>query len=503
MLSLITFIPLIGAVAVLLAPKGMARMLALLASLAAFVVSVAMLAQFNPAEAGYQFVEQFTWIEQYRIGYKLGVDGISLWLVMLTTFVFPVALWFSAGSVTAHEKEYYALMLLMQTATLGVFLALDMFLFYVFWEFALVPMYLLIGIWGGERRVYASLKFFVYTMAGSVLMLIAILYMGSAAQSFDLEVLATQKQFSASLPLFLAFALAFVIKVPLWPFHSWLPDAHVEAPTGGSIILAAVLLKMGTYGLIRFNVSLFPDASRQLALPMMILAVIGILYGAAVAFAQSDAKKLIAYSSVSHMGYIVLGIFALNEIGVQGAILQMVNHGLSTGGLFLIIGFIYDRLHTREMAKLGGLWGKMPVYGTIALIFMLSSVGLPALNGFVGEFTILQGAFQANQAVTVFATVGMVLAAAYLLTFFQKVFLGQYKGDASADHGHGSHAVADAHGDTAVAHAPLLDLTPREIIACVPLLVMCFVIGLYATPFFSMMGASVRALLTSTGMAMR
>jgi NADH-quinone oxidoreductase subunit M len=391
----------------------------------------------------------------------------------------------------------------MQTATLGVFLALDMFLFYVFWEFALVPMYLLIGIWGGERRVYASLKFFVYTMAGSVLMLIAILYMGSAAQSFDLEVLATQKQFSASLPLFLAFALAFVIKVPLWPFHSWLPDAHVEAPTGGSVILAAVLLKMGTYGLIRFNIALFPDATRQMALPMMILAVIGILYGAAVAFAQSDAKKLIAYSSVSHMGYIVLGIFALNEIGVQGAILQMVNHGLSTGGLFLVIGFIYDRLHTREMAKLGGLWGKMPVYGTIALIFMLSSVGLPALNGFVGEFTILQGAFQTNQAVTVFATIGMVLAAAYLLTFFQKVFLGQYKGDASADHGHGGHAVADAHGATAAAHTPLLDLTPREIIACVPLLVMCFVIGLYATPFFSVMSASVRELLTSTGMAMR
>jgi NADH-quinone oxidoreductase subunit M len=495
MLSLITFLPLIGAAVVALAPKALAKTIALLAALATFVVSLVMLAGFDASAQGYQFLEQSVWIAQYNIGYKLGVDGISLWLVMLTTLVFPIAIWYSAGSISTREKEYYALMLLMQTSTLGVFLSLDMFLFYVFWEFALVPMYMIIGVWGGERRVYASLKFFIYTMAGSVLMLIAILYIGFTAGSFDVEVLTANRQFAASSVLFLAFAAAFVVKVPLWPFHSWLPDAHVEAPTAGSVILAAVLLKMGTYGLIRFNLGLFPDASKDLAWLMMILSVIGILYGAAVAFAQTDAKKLIAYSSVSHMGYIVLGIFALNEIGVQGAILQMVNHGLSTGGLFLIVGFIYERLHTREMSKMGGLWGKMPVYGTLALIFTLSSVGLPALNGFVGEFTILQGAFQANQALTVFAAFGMVLAAAYLLTFFQKVFLGEYKGDAAGDgHGHDAHA---GHG------VALADLNMREIVACVPLLVMCFVIGLYATPFFEAMANSVQSLLVTVGLAMR
>jgi NADH-quinone oxidoreductase subunit M len=497
MLSLLTFLPLLGAIAVIVAGGRLAKTIALITSLATFGLSLSTLAGFNPSVAGYQFVEQMTWIEQYRVGYKLGVDGVSIWLVLLTTFVFPIAIWFSAGSVTEREREYYALMLLMQTATLGVFLALDTFLFYVFWEFALVPMYLLIGIWGGERRNYASLKFFIYTMAASVLMLIAILYMGINASTFDLETLASQRQFSTSIPLFIAFALAFVVKVPLWPFHSWLPDAHVEAPTAGSVVLAAVLLKMGAYGLIRFNLALFPEASKQLAFFMMVLAVIGILYGAAVAFAQSDAKKLIAYSSVSHMGYIVLGIFALNEIGVQGAVLQMVNHGLSTGGLFLIIGFVYDRLHTREMSKMGGLWAKMPVYGTLALIFMLSSVGLPALNGFVGEFTILQGAFQANPGLTAFAAFGMVLAAAYLLTFFQKVFLGEYKGDGGHDeHGHAAHV-----GHSAAGHAPALsDLNWREVLACLPLVVMCFVIGLYATPFFDTMRSSVEALLRGAGL---
>jgi NADH-quinone oxidoreductase subunit M len=490
MLSLITFLPLLGVVAVVLAPKTWAKSLALLTSLAVFAASVVLFSRYDGAQAGFQFVESMNWIAQYNVGYKLGVDGISIWLVMLTTLVFPIAVWFSAGSVTKREKEYYALMLAMQTATLGVFLSLDMFLFYVFWEFALVPMYLLIGIWGGDRRVYASLKFFIFTMAGSVLMLIAILYMGFNAGTFDVEQLAAGRMFVASSPLFLAFAAAFVIKVPLWPFHSWLPDAHVEAPTAGSVILAAVLLKMGTYGLIRFNLALFPDASKEWAWLMMLLAVIGILYGAAVAFAQSDAKKLIAYSSVSHMGYIVLGIFALNEIGVQGAILQMVNHGLSTGGLFLIIGFIYDRLHTREMARLGGLWGKMPIYGTLALIFTLSSVGLPALNGFVGEFTILQGAFLANPTLTAFAALGMVLAAAYLLTFFQKVFLGRYAGDGDG-HGHG-----DDHGHGAA----LQDLNWREIVATLPLLVLCFVIGIYASPFFSAMSASVQSMLDAGGL---
>jgi NADH-quinone oxidoreductase subunit M len=344
-------------------------------------------------------------------------------------------------------------------------------------------MYFIIGVWGGERRGYASVKFFIYTMAGSVLMLIAILFLGFNAGTFDLQAIARNNSaFSANILLFLAFAIAFAIKVPIFPFHTWLPDAHVEAPTGGSVILAAVLLKMGSYGLIRFNLQLFPEASQTLAPLMITLGVIGILYGAMVAFAQSDAKKLVAYSSVSHMGYIVIGIFALNQIGIQGALIQMVNHGLSTGGLFLIIGFIYERRHTREMAKFGGLWAKMPLYGTLALILVLASVGLPALNGFVGEFVILQGTFQVSPAAAAFAAFGMVLSAAYLLTFFQKVFLGESR---------------DPANDT------LKDVNWREVLSVAPLIVLCFVIGLAATPFFNLMSASVTGLLAGTGLAMR
>ena len=381
-----------------------------------------------------------------------------------------------------RDRLYFVLVLLLESAMFGVFTARDWSLFYVFWEFALVPMYFIIGVWGGERRVYASVKFFIYTMAGSVLMLIAILVLGINAKSFDLEIVAKNNPFGANSLMFLAFAVAFAIKVPLFPFHTWLPDAHVEAPTAGSVILAAVLLKMGSYGLIRFNLQLFPEASRVWAPLMIVLALIGILYGAVVAFAQSDAKKLVAYSSVSHMGYIVLGIFALNQIGVQGALLQMVNHGLSTGGLFLIIGYIYERRHTREMAKFGGIWARMPLYGTLALLFVLSSVGLPALNGFVGEFVILQGAFQHSPLATAFAAFGMVLSAVYLLTMFQKVFLGESRDEANNT---------------------LVDLNWREVATVVPLLVMCFVIGLYAAPFLGAMNSSVAGLLAGSGLAMR
>lgn len=486
MLSLIIFLPLIGALIVAALPRALtnsARLVALGVSLVTFALSLVVLFGFNTGQAGYQFVESMPWIAQYGIGYKIGVDGISLWLVLLTTFIFPIALLSSQESVRDRLKEFYALMLLMETATLGVFLALDMFLFYVFWEFALVPMYFLIGVWGGERRIYATMKFFLYTMAGSLLMLLAILFLGINGQSFDLEVLiAKNGAWAASVPLFLAFAIAFLIKVPLFPFHSWLPDAHTEAPTPGSVILAAVLLKMGGYGLIRFNLALFPEASQQFAPLMIILAVIGILYGAIVAFGQSDAKKLVAYSSVSHMGYIVLGIFALNQLGVQGAILQMVNHGISTGGLFLIVGYLYERRHTRDMARFGGVWTKMPLYGTLTLILVLSSAGLPALNGFVGEFVILQGAFQVNQLWTGFAALGMILSAVYLLIFYQKIFLGE-----SRD----------------VANDKLTDVTPREVLAVAPLLVMVFVIGLFSLPFFSAMSASVANLLSVAGLAMR
>ncbi|MCL5995789.1 MAG: NADH-quinone oxidoreductase subunit M [Chloroflexi bacterium] len=490
MLSIIIFLPLLGALIIALLPRAstsLMRSVSLLAALATFVVSLAMLFGFDGDQSAYQFVESVPWFGA-GISYKIGVDGISLWLVMLTTFIFPLALLASAGAVHDRLKEYYVLMLLMETATLGVFLALDLFLFYVFWEFALVPMYFIIGVWGGERRIYASMKFFIYTMAGSLLMLLAILFLGINGGTFDLEALVAQNgAWTASVPLFLAFALAFVIKVPLFPFHSWLPDAHTEAPTPGSVILAAVLLKMGSYGLIRFNLALFPEASRQFAPLMIVLAVIGILYGAIVAFAQSDAKKLVAYSSVSHMGYIVLGIFSLTQLGLQGAVLQMVNHGISTGGLFLIVGFLYERRHTREMGRFGGIWSRMPLYGTLALLLVLSSVGLPALNGFVGEYVILQGAFQSTaiypaQLWTGFAALGMILSAVYLLTFFQKIFLGESR---------------DAANDT------LKDVNGREVLAVVPLLVLVFFIGLYSLPFFSTMSASVSNLLNAAGVALR
>ena len=486
MLSLIIFLPLIGALLIAFLPRAstaLMRWVAIGASLATFAASLVVLFAFSNTQAGYQFVESYKWIEQYGIGYKLGVDGVSIWMLMLTTAIFPIALWASKEVVHDRLKEFYALVLLMEMATLGVFLSLDMFLFYVFWEFALVPMYFIIGVWGGERRIYASMKFFIYTMAGSVLMLLAIVYLGINGGTFDLVALiAKNGQWAASAPLFLAFAIAFVIKVPLFPFHSWLPDAHTEAPTPGSVILAAVLLKMGAYGLIRFNLALFPEASKQFAPLMMILAVIGILYGAIVAFAQTDAKKLVAYSSVSHMGYIVLGIFSLNQLGIQGALLQMVNHGISTGGLFLIVGFLYERRHTRELARFGGIWAKMPLYGTLALLFTLSSVGLPALNGFVGEFVILQGAFQANWQMTAFAALGMILSAVYLLTFFQKIFLGE------------SHDPAND---------KLQDVNWREVLAVAPLLVFVFVIGLYSLPFFNAMNASVTSLLSVAGLAMK
>ncbi|MCL4507856.1 MAG: NADH-quinone oxidoreductase subunit M [Chloroflexi bacterium] len=491
MLSFIIFLPLFGALLIALLPRAstsLIRWTALGISLLTFVASLVILMDFNTTQAGYQFVESYQWIPQYGIGYKLGVDGISIWMLLLTTFIFPIALWASEGAVHDRLKEYYALVLLMEVSTLGVFLSLDMFLFYVFWEFALVPMYFIIGVWGGERRIYASMKFFVFTMAGSVLMLLAILFLGINGGTFDLEALVVKNgQWAASVPLFLAFAIAFAIKVPLFPFHSWLPDAHTEAPTPGSVILAAVLLKMGAYGLIRFNLALFPDASRLLAPLMMVLGVIGIIYGAIVAFAQTDAKRLVAYSSISHMGYIVLGIFSLNQLGVQGALLQMVNHGISTGGLFLIVGFLYERRHTREMAAFGGIWGKMPLYGTLALLFVLSSVGLPALNGFVGEFVILQGAFQSTviqypQYWTAFAACGMILSAVYLLTFYQKIFLGESRN---------------------AANDKLIDLNWREVATVVPLLGIIFYIGLYSLPFFTAMNASVTNLLSAVGIVMR
>jgi NADH-quinone oxidoreductase subunit M len=370
--------------------------------------------------------------------------------------------------------------LLLEVGMLGVFLALDLVLFYIFWEFTLIPMYFLIGVWGGKNRIYAAVKFFLFTMAGSVLMLLAILYLGLQAGSFSQpELVANRSLFTgAQMLLFLAFALAFAIKVPVFPLHTWLPDAHVEAPTAGSVILAGVLLKMGAYGFLRFNLPLFPQASIQAAPVMAVLAIIGILYGGAVAFAQKDIKKLVAYSSVAHLGFVMLGIFALNPEGLSGGILQMLNHGISTGALFLLVGMIYERRHTREMSEYGGLWKAMPIFGGISLVVMLSSVGLPGLNGFVGEFTILLGAFGSKVFGSPWfagiATLGVILAAAYLLKMFEKTFLGPI---------------------TKEENKSLKDLNLREIITMVPLLVLIFWLGIYPQPFFNLINPAVERLV--------
>jgi len=402
--------------------------------------------------------------------------------VLLTTFLTPISILSTWTAVEERVKEFMIFFLLLEVGMVGVFLAQDLFLFYIFWEFTLVPMYFLIGIWGGPRRMYAAVKFFLYTMAGSILMLLAILWLGIVQGTFSVPELIAQGGIPANYQfwLFLAFAAAFAIKVPMWPLHSWLPDAHVEAPTAGSVILAGVLLKMGTYGFLRFNLALFPQAATRLAPWIALLAVIGILYGAAVSYAQQDVKKLVAFSSVSHLGFVMLGLFALNPQGIQGGILQMINHGLSTGALFLIVGMIYERRHTRDMDAFGGLWKVMPIYAALTLIVTLSSMGLPGLNGFVGEFTILLGAF-GSQAIgsawyAGLAAVGVILAAVYMLYMFQKLFLGPLDKDENRK---------------------LFDLNRREIVTLVPLLVFIFWIGLYPAPFFHLMAPSVDKLVAA------
>lgn len=487
-LTWMLLLPLIGAFVILGVPRervGTIRWVALGTSLGVLALGLGLLSGFDPAQPGPQFVHHWDWAPSIGAAYRVGVDGISLWLVLLTALIFPLAL-MASWAIEERVKEYMALMLLLETGVLGVFLALDLLLFYIFWEFTLVPMTLLIGIWGGPRRIYAAIKFFLYTMAGSVFMLVAIVAMWLLSRpltgtgTFDPVWMASHLSPllspAAQRWLFLAFGLAFAIKVPMWPFHSWLPDAHVEAPTAGSVILAALLLKMGAYGFLRFNFSLFPVAAQELAVPVALLAVVAILYGALASYAQDDFKRLVAFSSVSHMGFVMLGLSALNPLGVQAALLQMVNHGLSTGGLFLLVGMLYERTHTRDFRELGGLWKVLPIYGGILIMVGLSSMGLPGLNGFVGEFLILLGAFgsgalgPAARGLTAAAALGVVLAAIYILTMLMRVL----------------------HGPLPDRWRGLPDLSGRELAIMAPLLALILLIGLYPMPFFAAMQASIR-----------
>ena len=462
------------------------RWLTLTISVITFGASLLLLRNFDSNQSGLQMVTDWEWISagSFTIRYFVGVDGISIWLVLLSTFIMPLAILFSFTSIKERPRLYYALLLLMEWAMIGVFIAQDLFLFYVFWEVTLVPMYFLIGIWGSEDRIYAAIKFFLYTMAGSLLMLVAILWLGNEAGTFAVPDIIAQIQsgelsfdISTERLLFLGFAIAFAIKVPMWPLHSWLPDAHVQAPTAGSVILAGVLLKMGTYGFVRFNLPMFPEASRDFAPYIAALAVIGIIYGAWVSYGQKDVKKLVAYSSISHLGFVMLGIFALNSSGIQGGILQMVNHGISTGGLFLLGGMLYERRHTKLMSAFGGIWAAMPLFSGISLVIVLSSMGLPGLNGFVGEFTILVGSAGSDVLsiwFTVFAAIGIILAAVYMLYMFNTVYMGALDKEENRR---------------------LPDLHWQELWALIPILIMVFAIGLQAGYFFEFMDNSVSQLV--------
>ncbi len=433
-LTLVTFVPLAGAMLLVMFPRRDRdiRIFSLVVSLLAFGVSLHLPVHFHRMQAGFQFEINQAWISSPNIHYHMGIDGISLWLVVLTTFLTPLCVLISWNSVHDRVKEFFILLLIMETALIGVFTSLDLFLFYFFWEATLIPMALLIGVFGHERKIYAAVKFFMYTMIASVFMLAAILWLYAQTHSFDFVTIREQIAHGdvANLPaaaqwLFLGFFLAFAVKVPLFPFHTWLPDAHVEAPTAGSVLLAGVLLKMGTYGMLRFNLGLFPEQSRHNAPWIMILALIGIIYGALVAMVQPNMKKLIAYSSVSHLGFVVLGIFSFTTAGLNGAMFVMLAHGISTGGLFMLAGILHERRHTYEISEFGGLASPMPVYATSYLFIVLASVGLPLLNGFIGEFLVLSGAFQARPIYGILGATGVIWSACYLLWMFQRVFYGK------------------------------------------------------------------------------
>ena len=485
LLSAVTFVPMLGGLALVFVPRrraGLLKTAALLIALLVFALSLPLYFGFDGDSADFQFEEQRVWMPTLGVSYHVGIDGISLLLVLLTTFLTPLALASAWHAIEDRLKEFVITVLVLETGMLGVFVSLDLFLFYVFWEAMLIPMYFIIGVWGGADRIYAAVKFVLYTMVGSVLMLVAILalyYQHGAATgtyTFDLPAL-TRWVIPPGLAqnvMFSAFALAFAIKVPLFPFHTWLPDAHVEAPTAGSVILAGVLLKMGTYGFLRFCLPLFPDASLWFGPLVFALAVIGIVYGAWVSTVQPDMKKLVAYSSVSHLGFVMLGIFTLTPQGLVGGVIQMVNHGLSTGALFLLVGMIYERRHTRLIADFGGLWSVVPAFSALFMVVVLSSLGLPGLNGFVGEFLVLVGAFQTSPWLAAVATSGIVFAAVYLLWMYQRVIFGEV---------------------THQANRSLHDLSPREWALLVPVVVLIVWIGVYPTAFTGKTEATLEALI--------
>jgi NADH-quinone oxidoreductase subunit M len=483
-LHALIWLPLVGTAHVLWAPEDRAKHLALYWSLAVFVLSVGLWWAFDPgAGAEYQMASSRPWIAQWGVNYALGLDGISLFLVMLTTLTTPLAILGSFNYIKKREKPFYALMLLLEVGVIGVFSAVDLFLFYVFFELTLVPMYFIIGIWGGERRVYAAIKFFLYTALGSLLMLVGILYLHFRAQTLTgvnsfgfLDLMQVPLSPTEQLWLFTAFALAFAIKVPLFPFHTWLPDAHVEAPTPGSVVLAAVLLKMGTYGFVRFLLPFFPVAAQHptVVMIMMTLGVAGIIYAAWVAAVQPDAKKLVAYTSVAHMGFVVIGVFALSINGLQGGMLVMISHGISTGALFLLLGMLYERRHTRNIEDFGGLGRVAPLMATAFVVTALTSIGLPGTSGFVGEFLALLGAFESYPLIGIFAASGVIFAAYYMLPMVQRMFFNALDKDENRE---------------------VEDLSRREITILTPLLALMIVIGVFPTPLLNRMEPSVRAIL--------
>jgi NADH-quinone oxidoreductase subunit M len=477
LLSLMIFLPVVGAFILLFIRNADAvRRIAIVFSIAELGLCIPLLANFDTSLAAMQFSETAPWIAAWNIYYKLGIDGISVLFVALTALLTVISIMVSWTAIQDRVREFMVAMLVLESAMIGVFSAMDLFLFYIFWEAMLIPMYLLIGVWGGPNRLYAAIKFFLYTLVGSVLMLVAIIAVYLAAgNTFDVLAIMNHKfSYTFQMWVFAAFFAAFAVKVPMFPVHTWLPDAHVEAPTAGSIILAGILIKMGAYGFLRFSLPFFPDAAISWTPAIMVLSVIAIIYGAYMAFAQTDFKKLIAYSSVSHMGFVTLGIFALNSQGLEGGILQMLNHGVSTGALFLAVGVIYERTHTRMIADYGGIAARVPVYATFLLIITLSSIGLPGTNGFIGEFTILLGAFLHYKPYAVIASLGIILGAGYMLWLYQRVAFGK---------------ITNPHNEH------LADMNLREVAAALPLVVLVFVIGLYPNAAFNVMHASVSNLI--------